>query len=88
MSRDPRVFEVIQRQTYEKNEDRIRALSAALKGLSCLMSDHLCTGELSAEEHEMVRAKLIKSVVNNSLDNLTDKQIVGHLDQIEAELED
>lgn len=87
MSRDPRVFEVVQKQAYEQNEDRIRLLSAALKGLSCLLSDHLRTGELSAEEHEMVRAEVIRSLIKNSLDNLTDDQIAGHLDQIEVGLE-
>lgn len=88
MSRDPRVFENIQRQTYEQNEDRIRVLSASLRGLSCLLSDHLRTGELSAEEHEMVRAELIRSLVKNNLDHITHEQIIGDLDQIEVELED
>ena len=87
MSRDPRAFEVVQKQAYEQNEDRIRLLSAALRGVSCLLSDHLRTGELYAEEHEMVRAEIIRSLTKNSLDNLTDEQIVGHLDQIEVELE-
>lgn len=87
MSRDPRVFEVIQKQAYEQSEDRVRVLSAALKGISCLLSDHLRTGELYAEEHEMVRAEIIRSLVNNHLDNLTDEQITGALDDIEAELE-
>lgn len=87
MSRDPRVFEVVQKQAYEQNEDRIRLLSASLKGVSCLLSDHLRTGELSAEEHKMVRAEIIRSLVNNHLDILSDEHIKGYLDQIEVELE-
>lgn len=87
MSRDPRVFEEIENLAYEQNEDRIRVLSASLKGLSRLMSDHLRTGDLSQAENEMVRAEVIRSLIKNNLDHLTHEQIIGDLDQIEVELE-
>lgn len=87
MSRDRRVFEVVEKQAYEQNVDRIRLLSAALRGLDELMWDYLATGDLSQEDREMIRAEIIRSLVNNHLDNLTDEQIEGYLDKIEAELE-
>lgn len=87
MSRDRRVFEVVEKQAYEQNVDRIRLLSAALRGLDELMWDYLATGDLSQEDREMVRKELIKSLVNNQLNNLSDEQIAGTLDKIEAELE-
>lgn len=87
MSREPRVFEAIEDQTYEQNEDRVRLLSAALNGLSHLMRESLCTDFLTPAENAIVREEIIRSLVKNSLDNLTDEQIIGHLDQIEAELE-
>lgn len=87
MSRDPRVFEVVEKQAYEQSEDRIRTLSASLNGLSRLMNDHMWLYDLSVAENEMVREELLRSVVNNHLDNLTDEQIKGALDEIEDELE-
>lgn len=87
MSRDPRVFEAIEDQTYEQNEDRIRVLSAALNGLSSLIREALCTDFLTPAENEMIRAELIKSLIKNHLDNTTDEQIKGALDQIEVGLE-
>lgn len=87
MSRDPRVFEAIEDQTYEQNEDRIRVLSAALNGLSSLIRECLWTDFLTPAENEMVRAELIKSLISNHLDNTTGEQIKGALDQIEVELE-
>lgn len=87
MSRDPRVFEVVEQQAYDQNEDRIRVLSAALKGVSCLLSDHLWSYDLRPEENEMIREELLRSLVNNHLNNLSDEQIKGTLDQIEVELE-
>lgn len=87
MSRDPRVFEAIEDQTYEQNEDRIRALSASLNGLSRLLSDHLRVYDLNQAETDMVREELLKSLVKNNLDHLTHEQIIGDLDQIEVGLE-
>ena len=87
MSRDPRVFEVIQRQTYEKNEDRIRVLNAALNGVSHLLNDHLLIYDLSQAENEIIREEILRYTVRNHLDNITEGQIKDALDEIEAELE-
>ena len=87
MSRDPRVFQSIEKQVYDQNEDRIRVLSAALNGLSRLIREGLWTDFLTPAENEMVRAELIKSLISNHLDNTTDEQIEGYLDKTEAELE-
>ena len=87
MSRDPRVFEIVEQQAYEQNEDRILVLKAALKGVTRLMSETLWINSLHPAENEMIREELLRSLVNNHLDNLTDEQIEGYLDQIEVELE-
>lgn len=87
MSRDPRAFEVVLRQTYEQNEDRIRVLSAALHGLDLLVSEHIWIGSLSPEGNERIREETFKSLIKGYLDNIADEQIIGHLDQIEAELD-
>lgn len=87
MSRDPRVFEEIEKQAYEQNEDRILVLKAALKGVTRLMSECLWINNLHPAENEMIREELLRSLVNNHLNNLSDEQIEGTLDQIEVELE-
>lgn len=87
MSRDPRVFEEVEKQVYEQNEDRIRALSASLNGLSRLLIDHMRVYDLNQAETDMVREELLKSLVKNNLAYITHEQIISDLDQIEAELE-
>lgn len=87
MSRSLRVFEVVEQQAYEQNEDRILVLKASLNGLSRLMREHLWSYDLRPEENEMIREELLRSLTKNSLDNLSDEQIKGYLDKIEAELE-
>lgn len=87
MSRSLRVFEAVEEQAYEQNEDRIRVLNASLRGVSRLMSEYMWINNLHPAENEMIREELLRSLVNNHLDNLTDEQIKGYLDQIEAELE-
>lgn len=87
MSRSLRVFEVVEEQAYEQNEDRIRVLNASLRGVSRLMSEYMWINNLHPAENEMIREELLRSLVNNHLDNLTDEQIKGYLDKIEAELE-
>ena len=87
MSRSLRVFEAVEEQAYEQNEDRIRVLNASLRGVSRLLSEYMWINNLHPAENEMIREELLRSLVNNHLDNLTDEQIEGYLDKIEAELE-
>ena len=87
MSRDPRAYAVLEQQAYEQNEGRIRALNAALNGVSHLLNDHLLIYDLSQAENEIIREEILRYTVRNHLDNITEGQIKDALDEIEAELE-